>query len=327
MLADAEVQVSTAVVPRLERARAFPLQVGLGGGRQVGRPAHQAGQARADGVQHLSAGVARGDALLVGGEGRQVLVPAVRQLALAQEVEGLSLVRVLLGVAAEHVLPRLALRTAAGGHRLCEPLLDPVGYEEAGVLRPAVGLLGLLDVLRLAQRLAVRLARAGHGRAVADGGVHHDEGRPIGGGLEALQRLADGRRVVGVLDVDHLPAVRLEALARILCEGEFGVALDGDVVAVVDPAEVRQGEVAGEGRRLAGHALLHAAVAADHVDVVVEQAEVVLVEPLRQRLGRDRHADRVGAALAQRAGGRLHASRQAVTPGGRASWSRAGGRP
>ncbi len=63
---------------------AFAGQLGLGRGRQVRRPAQQAFDLGGDGVQHLARGVARGDALGVGFEHRQVLVPAVGQVTAAQ---------------------------------------------------------------------------------------------------------------------------------------------------------------------------------------------------------------------------------------------------
>ena len=44
-------------------------------------------------------------------------------------------------------------------------------------------------------------------------------------------------------------------------------------VVVVDPAQVAELEMAGERRRLAGHAFHHVAVAAQRVDVVVEDRE------------------------------------------------------
>ena len=84
-----------------------------------------------------------------------------------------------------------------------------------------------------------------------------------------------------------VPAVAHEAGGDVLCEGDARVAFDRDVVVVVDPAEIVEPQMARERRRLAGDALHHAAVAADRVDVVVEDLEagpvVAVGEPLLRR--------------------------------------------
>ena len=98
-----------------------------------------------------------------------------------------------------------------------------------------------------------------------------------------------------------------EARRDILGEGDAGVALDGDVVVVVDPAEVVEAEMAGERGRLRADAFHQAAVAADRVDVVVEDLEAGLVVAAGEPLARDRHADAGGDALPQRTGRRLDA--------------------
>ena len=87
---------------------------------------------------------------------------------------------------------------------------------------------------------------------------------------------------------------------------------DRDPVRVVDPAEVREALVRGERCRLRGDALHHAAVARLGVDVEVEQREAVAVVTRSEPLACDRHADRGGDALAERARGRLDAARPAV---------------
>ena len=56
-------------------------------------------------------------------------------------------------------------------------------------------------------------------------------------------------------DVQHVPAVGREARRHVLAEGQLGVALDRDVVAVVDPAEIGQLQMAGERGRLAARCL------------------------------------------------------------------------
>ncbi len=66
--------------------------------------------------------------------------------------------------------------------------------------------------------------------------------------------------------------------------------------------------MAGERRRLAGHALHHAAVAGQGVDVEVHQVETRAVVARGQPALRHGHAHAGGQPLAQRAGGGLHAA-------------------
>ena len=87
------------------------------------------------------------------------------------------------------------------------------------------------------------------------------------------RRVAIRSSVVGVADAGDVPAVAHEARGDVVAEGEVGVAVDRDVVVVVDPAEVGELEVAGERGGLVGDALHQAAVAADRVDVEVEELE------------------------------------------------------
>jgi hypothetical protein len=115
----------------------------------------------------------------------------------------------------------------------------------------------------------------------------------------------DGVEVVPVPHVLHVPAVRREAHPHVLAEGEGGVAVDGDVVVVVDHAEPAQAQVAGKARGLAGHAFHQVAVAAEAPDRVVHDLEARPVEALRQHPLGARHADGVAEALAQGTGGGL----------------------
>ena len=106
-------------------------------------------------------------------------------------------------------------------------------------------------------------------------------------------------------EVHDLPAVGLVALADVLGERLRGVALDRDVVVVVEDDQAAELQVAGERRGLGLDALLHVAVGGDHEGVVVDDVAEARVE---HALGQ-RHADRRGDALAERAGRRLDADR------------------
>ena len=70
----------------------------------------------------------------------------------------------------------------------------------------------------------------------------------------------------------HVPAIAFEPRADIFAERQAGVAFNGDVIVVVDPAEVRKLQVSGQRGGFAGNSFHHVAVAADGVDVVIEES-------------------------------------------------------
>ncbi len=220
-------------------------------GDEIRRAADQTRDVLGDGVEHLAAGVARGDPLGVRVEGGNVLVPAVGQLARAQVVEGFGQVGIALAVSGEGLVPGFAQRSAAIGDGGVGVLDDPVGNQELGVFGPVVEPFGGLGLLR-AQRLAVSLFGIGLGRrAIADDAVDDDQGRGVVGDLESLDRARQNLRVIGVGDVQSLPAIGAEPGRDVLGEGQGGVALDADGVAVTDPAEIGQLVVPGQRGRLA----------------------------------------------------------------------------
>ena len=106
-----------------------------------------------------------------------------------------------------------------------------------------------------------------------------------------------------------MPAVGLVALADVLGEGERRVALDRDVVVVVEDDQAAEAEVAGQRARLGGDPLLEVAVGDDHVG---EVADHLLVEAGGEHALAERHADRGRDALSERPGGGLDPRRVAV---------------
>src|SRR5262249_61731919 len=103
----------------------------------------------------------------------------------------------------------------------------------------------------------------------------------------------------------HSPVIAKKAGCDILGEGDARVALDGDVIVVVHPAEVVEAEMAGQRSGFGADALHQAAITADGVNVVIEEIEARAIIAVGQPLASDRHADAGGNALAQRAGGGL----------------------
>ncbi len=184
--------------------------------------------------------------------------------------------------------------------------------QELGIGRPAVNSLRLGDLV-VAQRFTVGLRGAGLvRRAKANDAFDDDQRRAIVVGEETLIGVVDRGQVVGILHGEHMPTQAAESRRHVFAEGEIGLALDRDVVVVVDPAEVRELQVAGERRGFVGDAFHHVAIAALRPNVVVEQLEARLVEAGREPTFGDRHADAVAAALAERAGRGFDARRVAV---------------
>src|SRR4029453_8435825 len=83
------------------------------------------------------------------------------------------------------------------------------------------------------------------GRAVSDVAVDDHQGRTVGGSLEGGDGTLEQVEIVGVADAHHVPAVRQEPAGDVVAEGQLRVALDRDVVVVVDPAQVGDAQVAG----------------------------------------------------------------------------------
>ncbi len=232
-------------------------------------------------------------------------------MAAAQPVEFSRQVRIGLGIGRKRLVPSVAERFGALGHGAVQVVDDAVGHQELRVFRPAIDLLGCLDDVG-AHGIAVRLGGAGDWRAEADDAVEHDQGRGVAIGLEGLDGAGKRPRIVGIIDVDDRPAIAFEALADVLAEGQRRAALDGDAVAVVDPAQVAELLMAGDRGGFGRHTFHHIAVTAEDVDVIVEQGGVGCIEMCAQPAAGNRHAHRIAATLAQRPGRRLYTGGDAV---------------
>src|ERR1700737_808411 len=207
-----------------------------------------------------------------------------------------------LAVTVEQLLPGEARFCSARADALAEMLNHAVRDVEFRVLGPAVVLLGLTDLI-LPQRFAV--SRAGVllvGGAIGDVTVDNDQGRPV----VALEKSIDGAGqhllIIGVADAGDVPAVGDEAGGNILAESQSRVALDGDLVVVINPAEVGELEMAGERGSLAADSLHHAAIPAHGIYLVVEEFKARAVEIGSRPAPGDGHTHAGGHALAQRAG-------------------------
>ncbi|VTN11031.1 Uncharacterised protein [Raoultella terrigena] len=105
----------------------------------------------------------------------------------------------------------------------------------------------------------------------------------------------------------HVPAVGFETFSGIVGEPAFNVTVDGDAVVVIERHQLAQLQGTGQGARFVRNAFHHAAVAHERVGEVVNDIVARTVELRRQGFFSNRHPDRVGNPLAQRAGGGFNA--------------------
>ena len=154
----------------------------------------------------------------------------------------------------------------------------------------------------------MRLGGAGAvGRAAADRRAADDQRRLRCRVLGGADRGVDRLDVVAVDRADHVPAIALEALAHVVHVPGLHGAVDADAVVVVQRDQLVQLPCAGQRAGLVADAFHQAAVTQEDVGAVVDHGVAGAVELVRQQLFGQRHAHRVGQALAERAGGGLDA--------------------
>src|SRR5262249_3410725 len=122
----------------------------------------------------------------------------------------------------------------------------------------------------------------------------------------------DQLQIVGVPNACHVPAVTDEPRRYVVAVGERGVAFDGDVVVVIDPAQVGEFQVPRHRRSLSRDSLHHAAVSAQRVDIVIKQVKARSIEITGSPPYRDSHTDTGGHTLPQWASGRFDTCRPAI---------------
>ncbi len=142
--------------------------------------------------------------------------------------------------------------------------------------------------------------------------VHDDERGTVGGGVKRLERVAETIQIIGITDTQDIPPVTQESRRHIFRESQRRIAFNGDVVVVVNPAQVRKLEMRRKRCRFAGHAFHHATVAAQRIHIVIKHREVGLVEVRGLPARRQRHADARRIALSQRTGRGFHAGSPAI---------------
>ena len=273
---------------------------------QVGRsadPLRQGGGQRIEGrLRRRPGGDAGRLGLGIGNGRRGTGREALRQLAGEAALELGGQLRVGRPVVLEELFP-LRLVTLAPGTRV--PAGADVGRHLEGGMRPVDGEAGRGD-FRGSQRLAVHRLRAGLGRRTkADHGLAADQRRLAGLAACLADRTPDRLRVVPVDGADHLPAVGLEAPRGVVGEPALDLAVDRNAVVIVESDQLAEAERAGQRTGLVRNAFHQAAVAEEGIGMVVDDLKARPVEGRRQMTLGEGEADRIGDALAQRAGRRL----------------------
>ena len=205
-------------------------------------------------------------------------------------------------VTVEHrkaLLPRLALDAAAeaGGPVRLEHV---GGHVEGLVDGHAHRCFGGGDFL-VKDGVTVCLMGVGRlGRRGSDDRADDDERRRVSDGLGLVEPVLERIEIFPDLaKLKDVPAIRAEAGRSVVTQGQIGLAIDRDVIVVVDHHELAEAEVPSERRRLVTDALREASISGDGEDIVIEQVRAVPGAQLR--LG-DRHAHGIGHALAERTG-------------------------
>ena len=162
------------------------------------------------------------------------------------------------------------------------------------------------------------MRRAGIGlvrRALGDHGLAADERGTVLLAPGLADRAVHRFHIVPIDIRDDVPVIPGKALWHVVGVPMLDMALvgvDRDAVVVVQRDELPKAERAGKRARLVRDPFHHAAIAHEHVRVVIDYFETGTVEMRRQELLRESHADRVGDALPERPGGGLDARRAAV---------------
>ncbi len=168
----------------------------------------------------------------------------------------------------------------------------------------------------LAKCRAVHVGRSGLVRgALADDRAAAEElrsamPRAIGPGRNDCR--VDGGDIMAVDSRMNPPAIGLETSWRVVGEPVLGLAVDRDPVVVVEHDELAETPRAGKRRGLMGDSLHQAAVANECECVVIDDVVARAIEFARQKPFCERHPDRVGETLSQRARGGLDARRDAA---------------
>src|SRR6516164_5344163 len=306
------MQIAARSTVGLKVTGAGERQSRFGGRSKVRGATDHPGKIRGDGIENFGRGVSPGYSLAIGWKRGNVLRPVHRQLSLLNLIELRRKFWKLFPILRELLLPLFPRFAASPSKPGLKVFVYSGGNQELGVGRPAIRLLHQLDLL-FAERLPVR--RTGiltMRRTIADMTIDDDDRWSAGRAGGIPERVLDAIEIVGIPDAKHVPSVRQEPPGDVFGERDIGFAFDGDVIVVVDPAEVIELQVSRDRGCLARDSFHHAAIAAERVNSIAEQFKTWLVVPRGEPLLGNSHAHTRGNALSQRTGGCFHARGPAV---------------
>src|ERR1700733_13548211 len=133
--------------------------------------------------------------------------------------------------------------------------------------------------------------------AVANMAFDNNERRCILGSAENLDCFSEPLQIVDISHAQYVPAIGKKTRRHVVTEGEIRMPFDCHAVAVVKPAKIPKHLMTGERSGFIRHALHHVAVAAYHVDVIVEYGEVRPIKALCRPASCERHANAIAATL------------------------------
>jgi hypothetical protein len=308
VLTDTVADIATSVVTEaggggLEVNSLLP--AGKVGASQVSGTTEQLGNDALDLGQNSLGELAGSDGGVSRGVDRESLLPALGEVASLTANEVGMLLRELLCVLGEELVP-LLLSGSTGGGVLAVEVVDLLGNSEALVGVEAELLLELLDIVGLEGRTVDTVGALVEG-SVTDGGSELDNGRLVLGLLGLLDGSLNGVEVVvTIVNDENLPAVGFITLDNVLSEGDVGVSVNRNMVVVVDGNQVAKLEVTSERGGLTGDTLHQATIAEEAVGVVVRDGESGLVEGGGSVSLSHGKTDGIANTLSQRTSGHLN---------------------
>jgi hypothetical protein len=206
---------------------------------------------------------------------------------------------VLGSVLGKEVRPSVTglLTTCANPSR--KVFIDPIRNEKLGILRPSVTAFGETDLI-----VAERFAMGGGGvllvrGTVPDVAVQHDERGTALRIFEDLESVLDPVNVVRIADPQNVPPITQEPSCDVLCKGNPRAPFNGNVIVVIDPAEIVKPKMGGQRCRFGRNALHQTAVSANGINVVIKNLKARPVVTVGEPLLGDAHSDARGNTLPQ----------------------------
>src|SRR5215470_4298624 len=228
-------------------------------------------------------------------------------------VEFLSEFRILLAILCDSREPLITSLLPTFPHTVLEVVINTLGHIKLLVFGPAIIPLGKTDLF-FTQGFAVSAACILFvGCPVSDVTVDNDQRGAIFGVPERPESASQHLKVVRIANARNIPPVSKKARRNVFRERKGGIALNRDVVIVINPTEIREPPMAGERGCFAGDSLHHAAIPAQCIHIEIKKIfKAGSVITSRQPLSGGGHSDAGCDSLPQRTSGGFHPGGPAV---------------